>query len=183
MSSYSTGLANAAHTSSLLVASLFVVEGVDQLTMLHLDHLGIVPRTLIGLRGIVFSPLLHANFAHLVANAIPLWILLSLLFADRHYEPGGTLAMIWLVSGVGTWLIGRGQSVHVGASSLIYGLVTYLIVAGFLMRSWRAALIAMGVLLFYGGLFYGALPQAGPISWEGHLCGALTGFWAARRIH
>jgi membrane associated rhomboid family serine protease len=71
----------------------------------------------------------------------------------------------------------------VGASSLIFGLVAYLIVAGFLMGSWRAVFVAAAVLFFFGGIFYGVLPQAGPISWEGHLSGAIAGVWAGRRNH
>lgn len=145
--------------------------------------LGILPRTPQGLLGVVFGPLLHANAAHLLANAAPLLLLLTLLFWDRHYRPGGTLASIWIASGLGTWLIGRGGAVHIGASSIVYGLVTYLVVAGFLMRSWRAAGVALLVLFLYGGLIYGALPQPGPISWEGHLCGMIAGVWAARRNH
>ena len=130
---------------------------------------GIVPRTVPGLAGIAFSPLLHASPAHLLANALPLFVLLVLLFCDRHYYPVLTLSSIWFFSGLGTWLIGRGNTVHIGASSIIFGLVAYLIVAGFLMRSWRSAIVAIVVALAFGGIFYGVLPQTGPISWEGHL--------------
>jgi membrane associated rhomboid family serine protease len=160
-----------------------VVEFADHLLRqrkdLTLDLFGIVPRTLPGLAGILFSPLLHANFAHLAANAIPLLILLTLLFWDRRYRPWSTLTSIWLVSGLGTWLIGRSGSIHLGASSIVFGLVAYLILAGVLLRSWRSALIAILVCLAFGGIFYGVLPQAGPISWEGHLCGAIAGLAAA----
>jgi membrane associated rhomboid family serine protease len=181
-------LAEAAQTSATFVGSLFVVEGADALVAHRLDRFGIVPRTLEGLIGIVFGPLLHANWAHLVANALPLFVLLLLLLLDRHYRPWLTLALIWVASGLGTWLIGRNAeqgrlTVHIGASSVIYGLVAYLIVAGFLMKSWRPALISILVLFLYGGIFFGVLPQAGPISWEGHLSGALAGVWAAKRNH
>lgn len=148
---------------------------------------GIAPRTLRGLTGVVFSPLIHASAAHLLANAAPLFVLLLIVFASRRYRPVAALALIWALSGLGTWLIGRGQSpfgpaVHVGASSLIYGLAAYLVTAGFVMRSWRAAIVAVIVALVYGGLAYGVLPQGGFISWEAHLCGALAGVWTARRL-
>lgn len=146
-------------------------------------RLGIMPRTVPGLAGIVFSPILHGSWAHLMANSVPLFVLLMLLFGDRRYEPTVAVTMIWAASGFGTWLIGRGGTVHIGASSLVFGLVSYLITAGFLMRSWRSALIAGVVFFLFGGIFYGVLPRAGPISWEGHLCGAIAGVWAARRIH
>ncbi len=141
---------------------------------------GIVPRTVSGVVGIAFAPLLHANAGHLSANALPLFVLMTLLFADRSYRPGWTLAVIWVCSGLGTWLIGRGGTVHIGASSIIYGLAAYLVASGFLRRNWRTALVAVLVLLLYGGAVYGLLPRRGPISWEGHLSGAVAGVLAAR---
>src|SRR5437762_7039418 len=182
----------AVQTSALMVSSLFVVEFFD-LVLRHERHLtlagyGIVPRTVPGLLGIAFSPLLHASPAHLLANALPLFVLLVLLFWDRHYYPALTLASIWFFSGLGTWLIGRASEggrpiIHIGASAIIFGLVTYLIVAGFRMKSWRSAVVALVVFIGFGGILYGLLPRAGPISWEGHLSGALAGIWAAKRNH
>ena len=171
-----------------LVGILFVVKAIEMLTHTDLARFGIVPRDTHGLAGVLFSPLLHGNATHLLANALPLFVLLALLFWDRKYNPAQTLAAIWIGSGIGTWLIGRGESngqltVHVGASSIIYGLVTYLIVAGFLLSSWRTMAIALLVGIVYGGIFYGALPQSGPISWEGHLCGAVVGAWTAHKQH
>src|ERR1043166_6481670 len=182
----------AVQTSALLVSILFLVEAVDMLLRheqrLGLAAFGIVPRTIPGLIGIAFSPLLHASPAHLLANALPLFVLLVLLFWDRHYYPVLTLCSIWFFSGLGTWLIARGSEdgrpiIHIGASSIIFGLVAYLIVAGFMMKSWRSAIIALLVFICFGGIFYGVLPQTGPISWEGHLSGALAGIWAAKRNH
>jgi membrane associated rhomboid family serine protease len=174
---------NGLEFSTAFIALLFALELIDLLTPLPLDALGILPRTGRGLLGVVFSPLLHANFAHVIANAFPLWILLLLLYGDRRYKPPETLATIWIGSGIGTWLIGRGGAVHVGASSLVFGLVTYLIVSGVLMKRWRPALIAFLVLIVFGGIFYGVLPQPGPVSWEGHLSGAIIGVYAACRNH
>jgi membrane associated rhomboid family serine protease len=173
----------ALQVSLTLVALLFLVEFVDLLFRHHqgltLDRFGIVPRSLPGLIGIFFSPLLHGDLTHLAANAIPFLILLTLLFWDRYYQPWTTLASIWIVSGLGTWLIGRSGSIHIGASSIIFGLVAYLILAGLLLRRWRPAFIAILVFLAFGSIFYGVLPQPGPISWEGHLCGAAAGLLAA----
>jgi membrane associated rhomboid family serine protease len=172
----------------IIVAWMCVIEFADHLlrqqSNLTLDALGIAPRTTRGLAGILLSPLLHADFAHLAANAIPLLILLTILFWDRRYQPWPTLGSIWLVSGFGTWLIGRSDSVHIGASSIVFGLVGYLVLAGLLLRSWRAALVAILVAFAFGGIFYGVLPQDGPISWEGHLSGALAGLavaWSNRK--
>lgn len=168
--------------STHFVLLLIIVEVLDQVTPFPLDALGIYPRTLQGLIGIVFSPLLHAGFAHLASNLIPLWILLLLLGSDRRYEPAATLGAIWLVSGFGTWLIGRGGAVHIGASSLVFGLATFLMASVFYRRSWRAIFVALGVFLVFGGMFVGVLPTRAAISWEGHLCGALAGWWRAREL-
>lgn len=173
----------AVRTSFAMVTVLFVIEILDLVSPFSLDAFGIVPRTAPGLVGILFSPMLHANFAHLIANAVPLFVLLILLFWDRHYYPVLTLSLIWFASGLGTWLIGRGGAVHIGASSIIFGLVAYLIMAGLLMQSWRSASVALIVFVFFGGIFYGIIPRNTPVSWEGHLSGMIAGFWAARKNH
>src|SRR6266508_3843093 len=182
----------ATQTSALMVSVLFLAE-VSELLLRRekgftLAGFGIVPRTVPGLVGIAFSPLLHASPAHLLANALPLFVLLVLLFWDRHYYPVLTLCSIWFFSVLGTWLIGRGSEdgrpiAHIGSSSIIFGLVSCLVVAGFLMESWRSAIVALFVLIGFGGIFYGVMPHAGPISWEGHLSGALAGIWSAKRNH
>jgi membrane associated rhomboid family serine protease len=162
---------------------MFLIALLDWLLPIDLRVFGIVPRTVRGLLGILVSPLLHLGFPHLAANALPLLVLLILLFGQHHYTPERTLAWIWLGSGIGTWLIGRGGSIHIGASSIIYGLVAYLIAAGWWMRSWRSMLVAGLVLVLYGGAFYGLLPQRGTVSWEGHLAGAIAGLLVARQTH
>lgn len=166
----------------MMVGSLFMVEVVEVLLRLPLDQYGILPRTQTGLVGIICSPFLHANWSHLLANSIPLFVLLILLLNNPQYRPFRTLVMIWACSGFGTWLIGRGGTVHIGASSIVFGLAAFLIVSGFYLRSWRAVIVGMLVFFFFGGIFYGVLPQAGPISWEGHLCGTAVGWWVARSL-
>jgi membrane associated rhomboid family serine protease len=173
----------AAGIASNFLLVLFVVACLQAFTRLPLAAFGVVPRTLWGLNGILFAPLLHGSWAHLFANSLPLWILTLLLFADPRYKPWSTLCVIWFAAGFGTWLIGRGGAIHLGASGIIFGEVAYLLFCGFLMRSWRAAFVALAVFVFFGGIFYGVLPQQNGVSWEGHLCGALGGFWAAWRTH
>lgn len=149
-----------------------------------LNSLGIRPRQLAGLVGIVCSPFLHADIAHLTANAVPLFVLLVLLFWDAHYFPRRTLVLIWFASGLGTWLIGRAGSVHIGASSIVYGLIAYLVFSGILMKRFDSMLVGVAVFLMYGGgIFAGIVPQPGRVSWEGHLCGAAAGVWVAFRNH
>jgi len=164
------------------VGALLIIEMVDLALGHGLDAYGILPRSIPGLVGVVASPLLHANFAHLGANAGPMALLLAILFSDPRYHPKTSLALIWLVSGLGTWLIGR-QAIHIGASSVIYGLAAFLIVASLWMRSWRALFFSLIVFLLFGGLFYAIFNVSGGVSWEGHLSGALAGVWVAWVMH
>lgn len=174
---------DAAEIGLLLVGLMVLITILDWLLPFDFRLFGIVPRTTRGLVGILFAPLLHLGFDHLFANALPLLILLVLLFAQRRYHPERTLGLIWLGSGLGTWLIGRGNAIHIGASSVIYGLAVYLVTAGWWMRSWRFVIVALGVAFLYGGTVYGVLPQRGSVSWEGHLAGAITGWLVAWHSH
>ena len=175
-----SAFSKAADAAWTLLLVLFLLRLVEDFTGFPISYLGIVPRTLSGLIGILFSPLIHADWRHLLTNAAPLFILLTILYWDRHNYPERTLAMIWIASGFGTWLIGR-PSIHVGASSIIFGLVAYLILAGVLAGRWRSFLVGIAVFLLFGGIFVGVIPQSGPVSWEGHLSGAIAGLWAAKR--
>jgi len=174
------GFLQAVVASALIVGVLFLVRGVETTFHLRLERFGVIPRNVYGLPGILFSPLLHANLNHLIANSVPFFVLLVLLLANPEYHPWRTLSMIWIISGCGIWLIGRGNATHIGASSVIFGLAAFLITAGFYAKSWRSVFVAILVFICYGGIFYGALPQPGPISWEGHLSGAIAGIWLAR---
>lgn len=154
----------------------------------RLNGFGILPRNLWGLMGIVFSPLLHYSEPHVMTNCVSLFLLLIILYMHREYRPEVTLTAIWILSGLGTWLIGRAgyehqPVVHIGASGVIYGLVTYLIAAAWWLRSWTSALWAGLILFLYGGIFYGLLPQEGIMSWEGHLSGAVAGVLVAMKQH
>lgn len=140
---------------------------------------GIVPRSLIGIPGIVLAPILHANLYHVAANTVPIFVLMLLLQLQAGRKWPQPLMMVWLLSGAGTWVIGRGDAVHLGASGVIYGLLTYLISAGIYHRDWKSMLIAGLVFLGYGSLLWKIFPMYWFISWESHLCGAIAGVFVA----
>jgi membrane associated rhomboid family serine protease len=169
-----------------LVGFLWAVYVADLWLPPDWNDWGIRPRSIRGLAGILISPILHDGFAHLLGNSPALLVLLLLLFlSDR--KPWEALFGIILVGGAILWAIGRSTNgdgsamVHVGASSVICGLISFLIAAGFLRKETRGILVAMVVLFFYGwSLFWQILPRFGSrISWEGHLAGAIAGIVVA----
>jgi membrane associated rhomboid family serine protease len=169
------------------VALLYIVEVLNQISGDRLDNNGIRPLETDGLVGIVFAPLLHANWQHLIANTGPALILgfLMTLAGLSRFIFGS--AIIWILGGFGTWLIGTmgntcgGEPNIIGASGLIFGWLTFLIVFGFFTRTIWQIVVGALVLVYYGTVLLGALPQVGctGISWQGHLCGAIAGVLAA----
>lgn len=137
---------------------------------------GILPRTLSGLQGILFSPFIHSDLEHLYNNSIPLLILLAAL---RYFYSKQTRAVIGygiLISGFLTWGIGR-ESFHIGASSLIYVLVSFIFFKGIQTKYYRLVALSLTVVVVYGGLVWYIFPKVEEqISWEGHLSGLITGF-------
>jgi membrane associated rhomboid family serine protease len=140
------------------------------------DENGIYPRTFSGLQGIIFSPFIHADLEHLYNNSIPLLILLAAL---RYFYSKQSIAVIGygiLLSGLITWVIGR-TSYHIGASSLIYVLVSFIFFKGIQTKYYRLVALSLTVVVVYGGLVWYIFPKVEErISWEGHLAGLLTGF-------
>jgi membrane associated rhomboid family serine protease len=169
------------------VALLYVVEAFDQLDGHRWDDNGIRPLETDGLWGILFAPLLHANWAHLAANTGPALVLGFLVALAGLSRFVWATAIIWIVGGFGTWLIGNmgsacGETDHIGASGLIFGWLTFLLVFGFFIRSGWQIVIGLLVLVVYGGVLWGAVPVlnvCGGVSWQGHLCGGIAGVLAA----
>lgn len=163
----------------LWVAVAWGLELADALPFLQLDHLGIRPRRLVGLPGILLAPWLHLGFGHLIANTMAfLGLGAVVLLADGRRFITTTMILV-LVSGLGVWLIGRPNTVHIGASSLIYGYFGYVMARAIWEKKVGWAILGILVGVFYGGMIWGVLPSNGPIpvSWEGHLSGLLAGLW------
>ena len=141
---------------------------------------GIVPRTVWGLRGIVFAPFLHANLNHLVSNTIPFVLLgwLVMLRDARHFGRVTIAAM--LGSGLLSWTLGAPGSVHIGASGVDFGYLGFLMVSGWYARTFASIVLSVGVTLAWGSLVFGVLPTVPGVSWQGHLGGFIGGVLAAR---
>jgi membrane associated rhomboid family serine protease len=158
-----------------VIGLLWAVRVYDAFLPPDLNHWGIEPRTVRGLPGIATAPLLHEGWSHLLSNTTPLIVLLLLLFATQR-KPWLVVLELVLLSGALLWIVGR-NSIHVGASSLIFALITYLIGSAWLHRKLAGVLVGLLVLVLYGGsLLTGVVPQVqSTVSWEGHLCGAISG--------
>lgn len=161
------------------VALLWVLELVDTAADHRLDELGVQPRDDDGLIGILFAPVLHYGWDHLGANTLPVLVLGFLVLASGIGRGLAATAIIWVVGGLGTWLVAPTYTIHLGASVLVFGWLVYLMLRGFFAR--RPGEIVIGVLLLvgYGSLLWGVLPGQPGISWQGHLFGAIGGGIAA----
>jgi membrane associated rhomboid family serine protease len=169
-------------------ALLYLVELINTLMGNRLADDGIRPYpNTDGLWGIIFAPVLHANWAHLMANTIPLLVLGFLMTLVGISRFVWATAIIWILGGLGTWVIGNvgsscGPTDHIGASGLIFGYLTFLLVFGLFVRRVWNIVIGLAVFFVYGGVLLGAMPvlhQCGGVSWQGHLCGGLAGILAA----
>lgn len=158
---------------------LYVIEFIDALMDHRLDQWGIEPLTLNGLWGILFAPLLHANWEHLAANTLPLLVLGFLVLLSGIARGLAATGIIWVVAGVGVWFTGGQNTLHIGASGIVFGWLAYLLVRGFFTRKIVQMLIGIVVFLIYGSLLWGALPGTPGVSWQGHLFGAIGGVLAA----
>lgn len=155
------------------IISIYVVFTIS--IFFPIVNLGIVPRTLKGLLGIITSPFLHGGFRHIISNTVPLVVLLFIL---NYFYPQKAIYVILftvIAGGLLVWLFGRNAN-HIGASGLIYGIAAFLIANGFIEQKFVPLLISIGVIILYGSLIWGILPSLRSyISWEGHLFGAISG--------
>jgi len=162
------------------VLTLWVVYWVEVRFNIYLNDYGILPRTFVGLRGIVLSPFLHGSLEHIYNNSVALLVLIA---AVRYFYRRQALQVIGygiLLSGSFTWLIGR-ESYHIGASGLIYVLVSFIFFKGIQTGYYRLVALSLMVVVLYGGMVWYIFPDIEQgISWEGHLGGFLSGLLFAR---
>ena len=164
----------AALVSVMFVAALAFVHVISWALGLDLQRFGVHPRDVAGLAGIVVAPMLHGDVAHLASNALPLLIAGTALLYLYPDSSRTVLPAVYLGPGILVWLFGR-DSIHIGASGLVYGIVAYVFVGGILRRDRRAWAASILVAFFYGALVWGVLPIKHGVSWETHLAAAAIG--------
>ena len=167
---------------SLLLIVMWFVFFLENSFNIDLTSHGILPRTFSGLQGIIFSPFLHGDLNHIANNSVPLFILTTALI---YFYRDISLKILFygiLLSGLITWVIGR-ESYHIGASSLIYVLVSFIFFKGVMTQYYRLMALSMTVVMLYGGMIWYVFPEVDKqISWEGHLAGLIAGFVFAVRF-
>lgn len=168
-------------TPSVWIVPLFLVLGIwavflaEDYFNLHWTSHGIYPRTWSGLQGVLWSPFLHDDINHILNNTLPLFILTTALIYFYRAISLKVLGYGIVFSGLITWIIGR-ESYHIGASGLIYVLVSYIFFKGMMTQYYRLMALSLTVVLLYGGMIWYVFPEVDPkISWEGHLGGFLSG--------
>jgi len=168
---------------ALTLAVMWILEIIDVPLDGELDGYGIRPRQVGGLDGVVFAPFLHAGFGHLIANTVPFAVLggVIALGSSKHFAQ--VTIITGLIAGLGTWLTGQSNSIHLGASGLVFGYLLYLMTRGIFARNIAFLLGGVIAAVVYGGILWGVLPTNRGVSWQGHLFGAIGGIFAASSIH
>ncbi len=160
------------------LAFLWLIKLYEIMAGISLYKLGVLPRHISGLIGILTYPLIHASISHLLSNSLPFLILGTGLF---YFYKESAMKVFWIIyfgSGILVWIFAR-TAYHIGASGVIYGMGSFVFFSGIIRRDTRAIALALVVTFLYGSLVWGFLPIDASISWESHIFGALIGFVCA----
>jgi membrane associated rhomboid family serine protease len=160
---------------------LWIIMIINWSLSFYLNQFGIIPRMLAvrSFVGIFLSPLIHANFSHLISNSLPLFFLLTALMLSYRKFASKVIVLSIFGGGILVWLFARGEASHIGASGLIFALIGFLLSNVLFRRDFRSFLVAVVVGFLYGGAIWGILPSDPNVSWEAHLFGFLTGIYLA----
>lgn len=157
-----------------ICALLIVIHIINAMSGRKLNRLGVIPRHLFGLPGIIFSPFLHGDSNHLIFNLFPLFILMNLVLL-QGLKAFVFISCIFIVgSGILTWLFAK-KAIHIGASSVIMAYWGFLLVSAFSTISVVTFMVGFICLYFFGNFALSIVPQGDDTSWEGHLFGLVIG--------
>lgn len=168
---------------SMFVILFWIIKLTEVALDIRLSEYGMRPRDLSQWFGIITMPFLHSGFKHLMANSSSFLILGTMLFYFYNKNSLSILGLSWLLTGVITWIIGRENSVHIGASGLVYAFAGFVFFSGLLSNNIKLMATSLIVVFMYGSMIWGVFPQDNNISWEGHLAGFITGIGLAAIYH
>lgn len=169
-----SGLRRSLRSVAAFVVLLWIISLADFIFGLDLYRYGTYPRQIDHLTGIFFAPLIHGSFTHIFSNTLPLLVLGTALLYGYPRSSKIVMPVIYLGSGLGVWLFGR-NSFHIGASSLVFGMMFFVFVSGVLRWDPRAIALSCLVFFLYGGAVWGIFPTDPHISFEYHFFGAVMG--------
>ena len=173
-----TKFINAIKTTAVFIILLWVIHLLQISLQFRPGYFGLYPRRIFGLRGILLSPLMHSNFEHLISNTVPMAVLMTMLFYFYNRVATRAFIMIYLLTGITVWLFAR-PVFHIGASGVVYGLLSFIFWMGVFRRSIKSVILTLIVTVLYSGYTAGILPNQQGISWESHLLGAISGIFTA----
>lgn len=160
---------------AIFVFMMWLVKAIELLFGVELTFLGIFPLTVKGLTGILFSPLIHDDFKHLVSNAIPVLVLGTGIFYFYSDVALKVTLWIYLLTGLFVWLVGR-EAWHIGASGLVYGFASFLFFSGIIRKYFRLIALSLLIVFLYGSMVWGMVPDFYiNVSWEAHMMGFVSG--------
>ena len=163
----------------LFTAILWFIKAYEYVLSTNFEVFGILPRTLKGSIGIVTAPLIHGDIYHLISNTFPILVLVIGIFYFYDRIAIIVFFLIYFMTGFWVWIAAR-DAYHIGASGLVYGLISFLLFSGFLRRDTKTLAVSFAVLIIYGSnMIYGLLPANTDISWESHMLGAVAGLFCA----
>lgn len=163
---------------AILVAVLWLVKTIEIVLNISFVGYGILPLRIEGLKGILFSPIIHGSFKHLISNSIPLFLLGTALFYYYKSKAWEIIILAWVLTGLWVWLFARGNSYHIGASGVVYALAAFHFTSGVIRKESKLIAFSLLVTFLYGSFVWGIFPGFSikeKISWESHLMGTIAG--------
>jgi membrane associated rhomboid family serine protease len=164
--------------SCFFVIILWIIKLIEEIPGTSFSNMGIYPGEISGLKGIIFSPFIHGDFSHLISNTSTLFVGMFAILYFYRTSAYKVLIIVWIATGLMVWFLGR-PSYHIGASGIIYGLISFIFFSGVIRKDKRAVGLSLLMVFLYGGLVWGVLPVDEEISFESHLFGAVIGLICA----
>lgn len=174
----SVKLQTSVYAAIVALIVIWIIHLISSMLGLELGYLGVYPRNISGLKGILFAPLIHDDFAHLFYNSMPLTVMIGMVSFFYRKVAVKAVGLMYLLTGIAVWLFAR-EVFHIGASGVVYALVSFVFFSGIFRRNIKSIILALIVTLLYSGMAAGIFPNQDGISWESHLFGAFVGLYVA----
>jgi membrane associated rhomboid family serine protease len=165
--------------TSVFILAIWMVKIIESIFGIELYEYGLLPKNRGGLLGIFTAPFLHADYNHLISNTTTLFAIVFILFYSYPRSAKTVFFITYFLTGLSVWLFARTGTYHIGASGLVYGLLSFLFFVGIFRKDAKAIAITLIITFMYGGFIWGVFPTDPKISFESHLAGLLLGLVCA----